>query len=54
LRQRKIIFIIKTRRVIGCVENFYNAGVVTRDRRIGSRAVLKNGYLGLREKWLGS
>jgi hypothetical protein len=36
LHRRKIIFILKTRQAIGCVENFYNAGVVSRDRRIGS------------------
>jgi hypothetical protein len=34
---RKIIFILKTRSAIICVVNFYSAGVVTRDRRIGSR-----------------
>jgi hypothetical protein len=36
LRRRKNIFVIKTRHAIGCAVNFYNAGVITRDRRIGS------------------
>jgi hypothetical protein len=30
------IFILKTRKGVCCVGSFYNAGVVTRDRRIGS------------------
>jgi hypothetical protein len=30
-------FILKTRYAISCVANFYNAGIVTDDRRIGSR-----------------
>jgi hypothetical protein len=37
LRQRKIIFIIKTLHVISCGVNYYNAGVVTQSRRIASR-----------------
>jgi hypothetical protein len=32
----KIIIILKTRYASSCVVNFYSAGVVTRDRRIGS------------------
>jgi hypothetical protein len=47
---REIIFILKTRYAISCVVNFYNAGVVTRDRRIGSRTVFlcanKNRFVG--------
>jgi hypothetical protein len=31
------IFILNTRHAISCAVNFYNTGVVTRDRRIGSR-----------------
>jgi hypothetical protein len=33
----KIIFIIKTRHAISCAVNFYNAGVVTQGRVVGSR-----------------
>jgi hypothetical protein len=36
LQWRKIVFILKTRYAICCDVNFYNAGVVTRDHRIGS------------------
>jgi hypothetical protein len=36
LHQRKIIFILKTSHAIRCAVNFYNAGVVTQSRRIGS------------------
>jgi hypothetical protein len=36
LTQEKIIFILKTRYAINSVVNFYDAGVVIRDRRIGS------------------
>jgi hypothetical protein len=32
----RIIFFLKTHYAIGCVVNFYNAGGVTRDRRVGS------------------
>jgi hypothetical protein len=32
----KIIFILKTSSAINCVVSFYNASVVTCDRRIGS------------------
>jgi hypothetical protein len=32
----KIIFILQTRLAFSCIVNFYNAGVVTRSRRIGS------------------
>jgi hypothetical protein len=31
------MIILKTRHAISCAVNFYNSGVVTRDRRIGSR-----------------
>jgi hypothetical protein len=34
-------FILKTRRAISCAVNFYNAGVVTQNRRIGSKVKLK-------------
>jgi hypothetical protein len=30
------MFVLKTRYAVSCVVNFYNAGVVTRGRRIGS------------------
>jgi hypothetical protein len=36
LNQRKIIFNLKTHHAINSAVSFYNAGVVTRDRRIGS------------------
>jgi hypothetical protein len=38
-RQRKIIFIIKTRQAIGCAVNFYNAGAVTQGRRMSSKTL---------------
>jgi hypothetical protein len=37
LHPRKIIFILKTRHAISCAAIFYNVGVVTKCRRIGSR-----------------
>jgi hypothetical protein len=36
LNRRKIVFNLKTRHAINSAVNLYNAGVVTRDRRIGS------------------
>jgi hypothetical protein len=51
--------ILKTRNAISCVVNFYNAGVVTRDRRIGSSPCASRAiYLGnnrlIRKKTGGS
>jgi hypothetical protein len=43
-------YILKTRFASGCVVNFYNAGVVTRDRRIGSR--LHDWLIGVRRNFL--
>jgi hypothetical protein len=37
-KQKATIFILKTRYANSFVVNFYNAGVVTRDRWIGSRS----------------
>jgi hypothetical protein len=37
---RKIIFDLKMRHAINSAVNFYNAGVVTHDRRIGSRVII--------------
>jgi hypothetical protein len=38
----EIIYIIKTPYAIGCVVKFNNAGVVTRDRSIGSEKVSRS------------
>jgi hypothetical protein len=38
-KEYKNIFNLKTRHAIYSAVNFYNAGVVTRDRRIGSRRI---------------
>jgi hypothetical protein len=34
--REKYVFLIKTRHAVSCAVNFYNAGVVTQSRRIGS------------------
>jgi hypothetical protein len=34
------MFNLKTRHAINSAVNFYNAGIVTRDRRIGSRLLV--------------
>jgi hypothetical protein len=39
LNRRKVIFNLKTCHAINSAVNFYNAGVVTRDCRIGSRII---------------
>jgi hypothetical protein len=36
--------ILKTRCAISCIANVYNAGVVTRDRRTGSRRLWVDGF----------
>jgi hypothetical protein len=53
--RRKIIFNLKTRHAINSAVNFYNAGVVTRDRRIGSwlqNTALRRSYVMI--TWSGS
>jgi hypothetical protein len=42
--RRKIIFTLQTRYAISCVVNFYNVGVVIRDRKIapGADPVMNN------------
>jgi hypothetical protein len=59
LNQRKIIFNLKTHHAINSAVSFYNAGVVTRDRRIGSwcpilmfRININEGYISMRFRTL--